>query len=267
MKIGVFITARLKSSRLPLKLLLDLGGRTIIERVLDRAKTISGVDSVVLCTSSNPQDRPLSDVALKNGIHYFLGSEEDVLQRLLDAAKFFDFDYILSITGENPYFSVEYANRTVDEIRKKKADLTYFDGLPIGCAVYGLKVNALSLLCKIKKEVDTEIWGPLINRPEIFNVNVQRVEGFYNRPNLRITNDYWEDYVFLQSIFSHFNEQSIPSLFDVLRVLDVNPQYLEIHKSRRQASLSEETLNRIDLFYKENFQKIMSLKEEIYNGV
>ena len=106
MKIGLLITARLKSTRLPLKLLLDLNGKTIIERVIDRTKQIKNIDQVVLCTSLNPQDKPLTDIALKNNTHYFLGDEEDVLKRLLDASKFFGLDYILSITGEKSRRSV-----------------------------------------------------------------------------------------------------------------------------------------------------------------
>ena len=159
MKIGLFITARLKSSRLPLKLLLDLNDRTIIELVIDRAKLINDIDQIVLCTSVNRQDKPLTDIALKNNIHYFIGSEEDVLQRLLDAAKFFSVDYILSITGENPLFSIEFANQTIDLIKKTNADFIQFAGLPIGCAVYGIRVKALEVVCAVKKEVDTEIWG------------------------------------------------------------------------------------------------------------
>lgn len=267
MKIGLFITARLKSKRLPFKLLLDLKGRTIVERVIDRAKLISNIDCIVLCTSLNPQDKPLTDIALKNNIHYYLGSEEDVLQRLLDAAKFFNVDYILSITGENPFFSIEYANRTIDEIHTKKADFTCFEGLPIGCMVYGLKVQALELICQIKKEIDTEIWGPLINQPSVFNVNKQSVISFYNRPNLRITNDYWEDFLFLQKISSHFDENYNPSLFDVLTLLDNYPDYLEIHKSKVQAGLSVETLSRINSFYQDNLDEILKLKQKVYNDI
>ncbi|BBE16224.1 spore coat polysaccharide biosynthesis protein spsF [Aquipluma nitroreducens] len=264
MKIGLFITARLKSSRLPLKLLLDLNGRTIIERVIDRAKQITDVDQIVLCTSVNRQDKPLTDIALKNDIHYYLGSEEDVLQRLLDAAKFFSVDYIISITGENPIFSVEYANQTIDLIKKTHADFIQFAGLPIGCAVYGIKVKALEVVCAVKKEVDTEIWGPLINRPELFDIIREEVPSFYNRLDLRITNDYFEDYQFLNAVFKHFGKNEIPSLYSVLDLLDLNPEYLKIHGHRIQASLSEEQLGKIDIYFKENLVRIKEIKAGIY---
>lgn len=259
MKIGLLITARLKSSRLPLKLLLDIGGRTLIERVIDRCKLVYGVDAIVLCTSINPQDKSLIEVAKNNNIYYYIGSEEDVLLRLFEAGRFFGFDHILSITGENPFFSVEYANRTVDLLYKTQADFVLFEGLPIGCAVYGLGMNALSVVCEVKKEIDTEIWGPLFNRPDIFNVYKENVESFFNRPSLRITCDYFEDYQFIQAIYRNFIYNQTPSLYNVLDVLDKNPELLKINSHLKQASLSLESLERINNYYNGNFEKIRNL--------
>ena len=265
MKIGLLITARLKSTRLPLKLLLDLNGKSVIERVIERSHQIVGIDQVILCTSLNYQDKPLTDIALRNNTHYFLGSEEDVLQRLHDASKYFDLDYVLSITGENPLFSIEYANRTVDLIKKYKADFTLFEGLPIGCAVYGLKVKALDVVCRIKQEIDTEIWGPLFKRPELFDLKIEKVNDFYFRPELRITNDYFEDYQFLNAIFNHYNKEEIPSLFSVLSLLDCHPEYLSINREKVQSNLSEEKLNSINKYYLRNISHFRDVKEKIYS--
>jgi len=264
MRIGLLIIARLKSTRLPLKLLLDLNGRNIIERVIDRAKSISGLDNIVVCTSTESQDRALVDVAVKNNVYYYLGDPDDVLKRLLEAAKFFELDYIINITGENPLFSIEYANRVIDDIKRKKSDFTFYEGLPIGCAVYGIKTKALEVVCKVKKEVDTEIWGPLINRPEVFSISKGEVEPFYRRPTIRITNDYIEDYMFLSRIYSYFDKNSIPSLLEVFNLFDKIPDLLKINSARVQASLPEETLKRIDAFFSENIDTIHKMKSEIY---
>ena len=92
MKVGFFITARLKSSRLKQKILLELNRRSVIDRVIERAKNVIGTDGVVLCTSTNPQDSVLYQNALKNKIQFYAGSEKDVLKRLLDAAEYYDYD-------------------------------------------------------------------------------------------------------------------------------------------------------------------------------
>jgi spore coat polysaccharide biosynthesis protein SpsF len=267
MKIGLLITARLKSSRLPMKLLMDLNGRSVVERVIDRAKQIAGVDTIVLCTSTNAQDKPLVDVAMANDVYYYLGDPDDVLKRLLDAAKFFGLDYILSITGENPLFSLEYANRVVDDIKSKRSDFTFYEGLPLGCAVSGIKTKALEVVCSVKKEVDTEIWGPLINRPDIFSVSKGEVDPYYKRPAIRITNDYLEDYMFLTAIFQHFDASATPSLLQVLKLFDEKPELLKIHEARKQAYLSDETLQRINEFFEKNKDSILKLKSEIYSAL
>lgn len=265
MKIGFLITARLKSTRLPFKLLMDLNGRSMVEHVIDRAKKTAGIDEIVLCTSNNNQDRPLIERAFQNNIYYFLGDEMDVLKRLNDAANYFDLDYIINITGENPLFSISDANRVVDSIKTKRSDFTYIEGLPIGCAVYGIKVKALNLVCNIKKEVDTEIWGPLINKPDVFSVEAITVDDFYKRPSLRLTNDYIEDYKLMQTIFRHFPFGSTPSLMEVLELLDTNPEYLKINGERKQAALDEDIVKKIDKFYKDNHNQIIELKNRIYN--
>lgn len=264
MKIGFLITARLKSSRLPLKLLLDLNGKSIIERVIERCKKVTDISEIILCTSTNPQDKPLVDIAKKSSIYYYLGSELDVLQRLSDASEFYGLDYIINITGENPLFSIHHANLVVDQAKRKKNDFIYIEGLPIGCAVYGLRPEALKTICEIKKEVDTEIWGTLINRPEIFDIHKIEVDKSYKRDQLRITTDYVEDYQFIEKIYSLFPITAIPSYQEVINVLNENPEFEKIHKHREQLILDTEVVQRIDNFFSKNLNKIKEIKARFY---
>jgi spore coat polysaccharide biosynthesis protein SpsF len=264
MRIGLLITARLKSTRLPQKLLMDLNGRTIIERVIDRAKEVQYLDEIVICTSTDPQDKALTDIAISNDVHYYLGSPEDVLKRLQDAAHFFDLDYIISITGENPLFSIYHTNILVDRIRREGGDFLYFDGLPIGCATSGINKFALDVVCKVKDVIATEIWGPLLKRPEIFNVQKLEINDFYKRPHLRITTDYIEDYQFINKIYDNFREKTVPPLLKALTILDQNPSYLEINKDKRQAELDELVLEKINNNFQNNLSDIKKIKDEIY---
>ncbi len=264
MKIGFLITARLKSTRLPQKLLLDLNGRTLLERVIDRCKKVADVSEIILCTSSNPQDKPLVDIAVRNKIYYFLGSEPDVLKRLSDAAAFFNLDYIINITGENPLFSIYHANLVVDQAKREFNDFIYIDGLPIGCAVYGIRPEALKTVCNIKEEIDTEIWGPLINRPEIFDVKKIDASSPLNDAKLRITADYLEDYLFIQKIFSHYPSNETPDYIQVSQLLRENPKLKEINQSRVQAQLDNNILEKIDAYFKHNKTAILKEKAKNY---
>jgi len=264
MKIGFLITARLKSSRLPLKLLLDLNGKTILERVIERCKKVADVSDIILCTSLNPQDKALVDCAKKNDIYYFLGDEMDVLRRLSDAASFYNLDYIINITGENPLFSIYHADIVVDLAKKGRHDFIFIEGLPVGCAIYGIRPEALKTVCSFKQEIDTEIWGPLINRPEIFDVKKVEVTKEIQLSNIRITCDYIEDYLFILEIFKHFPSDHVPSYFEVFKLLKEKPELMEINSSRVQAGLLEETLLRINEFFVKNKNRIEELKREFY---
>lgn len=265
MKIGFLITARLKSSRLPFKIIKDLNGKTVIERIIDRAKEIQDISEIVLCTSTNPQDKPLIDIAKKNDIYYYNGSEEDVLQRLLDAAKLFSLDYFLGITADNPLFTIYYSNLIVDEIKRNKYDFVKIKGLPLGCATYGINVKALETVCKIKNVIDTEIWGPLIDRPDIFDVKTIEPLDKLRKSELRLTLDYKEDYELFRHLYKNLSYDEILSLYDVIDYLEKNSQIKNINSNCVQTELLKEVLDKIERYYKENYERIIKIKEDIYN--
>ena len=264
MKIGFLITARLKSERLPLKIIKDLNGKTVIERLIDRIKEIKGISDIVLCTSTSFQDKPLVDIAQKNNIYYFNGDEEDVLKRLLDAAKFFELDYFLGITADNPLITICYSNLIVDEIKRNKYDFIKIEGLPLGVATYGMKVKALEVVCKIKSVIDTEIWGYLIDRPEIFSIKTVKITNKLNRPELRLTLDYDEDYELINHIYSKVPFKKVLNLYNVIDYLDKSPNIAKINKNCVQLDLDEKVKEDIDKYYKKNLEEIKKIKSEVY---
>jgi len=266
MKIGFLITARLKSSRLPLKILKDLNGKPVIERIIDRAKEIKDISEIVLCTTSNPRDKPLVNIAKKNNIPYFLGDEDDVLQRLLDAAIFYNLDYFLGITADNPLFSIQYSNLIVDKIKKEGHDFIKLQSLPLGTATYGMNTKAAATVCRVKTIVDTEIWGYLINRPDIFDVVTIKATGKYQRPELRLTLDYREDYELLNHVYSNIPFTTTLELAKVIDYLDEHPEINKINQSCVQLDLGEDIKEEIDTNYIKNFNKIKKIKQEIYSG-
>ncbi len=247
MKVGFLITARLKSSRLPLKLLMDLKGRKIIEWVIDRAKSLKGISEIVLCTSPNPQDYPLVEIALENNVYYFAGSEDDVLDRLYQACRLFSLDYLVGITGENPLFCRYHAQLMIDEARKGEYDYLKIEGLPLGSAVYGVKFSALEQVCKAKGDyIDTEIWGHFFDVPDVFNVKVLKVPEALNRPHYRLTLDYAQDYILLRHLFEQIPFEGLMDLSSVVEYIDDNPSILEINRYVEQKGLSDEQKAKIE---------------------
>jgi len=245
MKIGFFITARLKSTRLKRKILLDMNGKSVLDRVIERAKQVNGIDGIVLCTSTNQQDAELYENALKNQIEFYRGSEDDVLKRLLDAAKHYGYDAFVSITADNPLFSIHISNVLIEMYNKNKYDFISVKGLPMGCATYFLDVKALEIVDYIKQDSDTEIWGPFINRPDFFNIGALNVENHFDE-SIRLTLDYKEDYILIKKIYSCFPKNHIPDIFETNNLLLKNPDFLNININRKQTSVSSEKLKEIN---------------------
>ena len=265
MKIGFLITARLKSSRLKLKLLKSLNGFTVVERVIQRAKQVEECGDIVLCTSRSNQDLPLMRIASKNNIYYYNGSSEDVLQRMLDAAELFQMDYVIGITADNPMFSIYHANIISDMIRSDASlDFIYTTGMPIGVNIYGIKTKALKTVCSIKKEVDTEIWGYLINRPEIFNVQEIKVDNEFQCENYRMTLDEINDYKFFSQLYSMFPKEGVIELLDAYGCLQKNSEIAAINNMVVQRDLDEDVKKRISKFYEDNKDMILDLKHKVY---
>lgn len=256
-KVGFLITARLKSSRLPLKLLAEIDGTEIIRHVIRRAKNIAGIDRVILCTSLNPQDFPLIEIAQQEDISYFCGSEVDVLDRLGKAASMFGLDAFVSMTGDNPVFCTYHANRVADILRRDKTvDYVHIPGLPNGTAVYGLNTSAVNAACELKTELDTEIWGPFINRPDFFSVHsMQATPGF--QITARLTVDNPEDYLFVLALASHsrkgFSSLTLP---DIGRIIQEHPELNDINSGIVQRGLSNELLEKLNKFFTSNEERI-----------
>lgn len=246
MKIGFFITARLKSSRLEYKILLDLCGKTVLDRVIERCKKVNNIDGVVVCTSGNPQDSILYEYALKHRVRFFIGSEDDVLDRLLSAALYYGYDAFISITADNPLFSIYISDLIADWYRREEFDFIYTKGLPIGCGPYMLNTKALQIVNRIKKESNTEIWGPFINRPDFFRVGELVVANSPFKEEKRLTCDYPEDYELFRTLYGCFPEDATPDIHDVFQILREDPELWKINAKHTQAGLDANILAEIN---------------------
>lgn len=266
MKTGFLITARLKSSRLPLKLLMTLQGREVVRHVIDRAKQVAGIDEIILCTSTDPQDQPLVEIAKQEGIHYFMGDGTDVLKRLKDAAQFFRVDSFISMTADNPLFCVYHANRLSNLIRQNpKTDFAYLNGLPIGTSPYVLRTNAVDAVCQIKQDADTEIWGPFINRPDFFKVMSIDVADEW-KINARLTLDEPVDYAFMSTLV---RESACRNLLEldlsaIASTLARKPELLLINNSIVQRGLDPAIQAKIDRVFSEQADTIRQLISASY---
>lgn len=237
----------------------------MIERIIERACQVQDIDAVVLCTSDNPQDKPLVDIAQQNNIYYFNGSEQDVLLRLQKAASFYNLDYFLSITADNPLFSIYHANLIVDVLKREKRDFVKVAGLPLGTAPYGLKTLAVTTICLFKELMDTEIWGYLIDRPDLFDVQEIIAQGLYKRPDLRLTLDYEEDYQVINHVYCHIPYRRVMNLNNAIEYLTAHPAVAGLNRNCVQLDMDKKVKNSLDELFALKKDELFALKAKVYH--
>ena len=255
MKVGFLVTARLKSTRLPEKLLKEICGRPILAHMLDRIKVAKQVSQIVICTSTNPQDDRLVKLAAGEGVSYFRGDEDDVLKRLSDGATAFGVDFILSATADCPFVDPFYADKVVAAFEHTHADLIRALDLPHGAYCYGIKASALRKALEIKDSKDTEVWERYFTDTDLFEVyDLPIRNSLHKNPNLRMTLDYPEDLEFFRAVFAHLHRPGrVFSLDEILRFLRKHPEVVAINRDC-EARYLERVSKQSDIKLKERYE-------------
>lgn len=229
-KVGFLITARLKSARLPQKVIKEVNGKPLLVYMIERIRAASLIDVIVVCTSTNPEDDPLETIARQEGVECFRGSEDDVLERLNGAAERHQLDYIVNITADCPLVDPFFIDETYRVFQETNADFIQWKELPIGQGFNGIKPSALARVCELKNENDTEIWGNYFYKCEEFQCVVPEVADNYKYDGLKTSVDYPEDYEFVSNIIERlYREGDVFSLQDLLDLVRREPSLVEIN--------------------------------------
>ena len=232
MKIPVFITARLGSTRLPGKHLLPIFGKPIIEHMIMRVKRAKLPVFFVLCTTILPEDDAFIEIAHRCNIELFRGDPTDILKRWLDAADHFHVQYFISAEADDVFCDPEYIDLIIEEFQKKSYDYITCRGLPFGVTPTGINVEALRKICELKEENDTEGQERFFTKTGLFKVNnIDIVDPDKLNPEVRMTLDYPEDYEFFKEVFKYlYRGNDNFSLTEILHLLKEHPEIIEINK-------------------------------------
>ncbi len=243
-KNAIFLSIREKATRLPKKVVLPIKGRTITEHLIERLKLAKLPQELIMTTSTHPDDDILADLAAKTGIRCFRGSEDDKLDRYLQAAKTHAVDFMVIVDGDDPFCDPIYIDRVIVKHLETGADFVYCDGLPLGAASSGFTRQALEKACEIKTQNDTEVWGGYFLKTGLFKVaKVEAREPLLRRPEVRMTLDYEEDYRFFQEIFNAlYVPGKVFGLEEVMKLLEKRPEIVQINQGVQK--LYEENLAR-----------------------
>jgi len=232
-KVVAIVQARMGSSRLPGKVLMEFNKKPVIWHIHNRLSSCNNLDQIVIATSSSKKDKVLYNYCLENGFSVYRGDENDVLNRYVQASKNYKADVVVRITGDCPVIDPDL----VDEVIAY-----YFDGGYDACGLSGefpdgldceiFSVGTLEDACKnANLKSEREHVGPYIYK----NKNKYKIGSYVKYKGLknhRWTLDELEDYHFLNEIYRRlYNPDSIFKTEDILRLLSENPELMNINKS------------------------------------
>ena len=176
MKIGAIIFSRFSSERLPGKALIDISGRSLLGRVIDRTKKIQGIDKIIIATSSEPEDDQIEDFVKKENIDVYRGSLDDVVRRAHETCLKYSLDRFIRICGDRPFFSPKLVTDLIKLSLKEDFDIvttTFPRTYPPGLTCEILKTELLTKnLNLITEEEDKEhLTSFFYKNPEKFDIN------------------------------------------------------------------------------------------------
>jgi spore coat polysaccharide biosynthesis protein SpsF len=144
MKVVACVIARTVSTRLPLKVLRELhDGLSMLDYLIQRIKLVKKIDEIYICTSVEPIDEILEDVARRNNVKIYRGSAEQVIERMLSVAKIERADVLLRITGDNPFTSFEYLDLQLEMMQEHALDYVRLIDVPLGATAEVMATQAL----------------------------------------------------------------------------------------------------------------------------
>lgn len=237
--VHMIVQARFGSSRLPGKILRPFIGKLSgLEWIIARGYLSKHVEHVIVATTTNPRDDATEEVCKKADCDIWRGSEDDVLQRVADAAKHFGTRIVADATGDNPFFDLAEMDRLVEIVDDEGFDYVnnHPAGLPLGTGTQAFTAVALArAAAEAVDQYDHEHVTPYFyHHPELFkqrNVKPASIHPF--APNVRLTLDTSEDLRFLQLLsegmgFSRPEDQ--PATNEILDYLQAHPEIVAINK-------------------------------------
>ena len=237
MKVVAIVQARLASTRLPAKVLLDLGGVTALERCIRRVRNFPNVSDVVVATSDSDDGDIIASLSRRIGVQVFRGSESDVLSRYAGAAKEHQADVVIRCTSDCPLLDpacsgdviqafldggVDYASNTLDRRLPRGLDTEVFSA----DALYRAERDATD---PGERE---HVTMRLYRRVDLFKTRSVVGPDGEDHSNLRFTLDTLLDYRFLFSLFERLGDAADEAtLAQILATLGREPKLVDINRT------------------------------------
>lgn len=242
---GIIIQARTGSTRMPEKVIQPFfGQQTILDLLLDKAKKVKL--PVMLATTVNPSDDRICLLAEKHQVLVFRGSENDVLDRFIQAARKHGFEKIIRICADNPFLDLDSLQALAHELENSETDylgfqlagdkpsiLTHF-----GFWAEGVQLSALEKVATLTDEklYHEHVTNFVYGNPALFNVQFVKADPLvFSRTDIRMTLDTAEDFAIQKQIYASLSKQNPTfGIREIVAYLDTHPGILEMMKQEIQ---------------------------------
>lgn len=264
------IQGRMSSSRLPGKILADIAGQPMLQRVFVRTSRSASVSETVFATTTDPSDDPVAEYCDFSGIPFTRGSLYDVLDRYYQTAKSAQADVVVRITADCPVIDPELIDDVVNTVISEQSSVNsepfdfvcnrlpppYHRTYPIGLDIEACTFNALEQAWKKAKEPQhrEHVMPYLYEGVELITDNRSLQTGTsprgYNIALLHHTTDFgdyrWtvdtpEDLEFMRQVYARFDGRDDFSWKEVLDLVHDNPELMKIN-----AGVQHKTLKDVD---------------------
>jgi spore coat polysaccharide biosynthesis protein SpsF len=243
-KVVAILQARMSSSRLPGKVLLDLGGRSVLSRMVERVRFAKRVDQVVVATTLDPSDDPIVALCQREQIDFFRGSLPDVLDRYYQAALQFHADVIVRLTGDCPLIDPQLIDEVVEVLIDRQVDFAcnrlpppFNRTYPIGLDVEACTFSVLERAWReaVEKKDREHVLPYLYEMPGRFKV--VQLNHNENKGQLRWTLDTPEDYVLLQEVIKRLDSRNDFTWLEVLELFNQDPNLASLNQDIHHKSM------------------------------
>ena len=230
------------STRLPGKVLKDLGGSSVLSRVISRVRRSSQLDDLIVATTSEQADDQIVNECVRCSTTVFRGDQDDVLDRYYGAAQFSQADVIVRITSDCPLIDPEIADRTIRAFLDQRPDYasnalerTY----PRGLDTEALSFSALEQTWRDARESyeRAHVTPYIYQNPSIFRILA--VVGTADFSFYRWTLDTLEDLEFVRAVYASFDGRDDFTWRDVIALMERKPNLAELNRHVVQKELRE----------------------------
>ncbi|MBT4427829.1 MAG: aminotransferase class III-fold pyridoxal phosphate-dependent enzyme [Rhodospirillaceae bacterium] len=230
------IQARMGSSRLPGKVLQDLGGRPALEWVVCAARAVPGIEEVAIATSDAAGDDQLAEWCAGAGVACVRGSEQDVLARYADAIRQLDARIVMRLTADTPFLDPAVCGQVLWLFESSGADYAsnvdptvWADGLD--CEVFSADA-LLAAAEAASRPFEREHVTPYLrhNRRRFSVRGLPCPFAGLQRENWAL--DTPQDLQFLRAVAAHLPTDRPPGFVEILRVLEQYPELRQINRGK-----------------------------------